>query len=143
MSLSSSINKFDDLVEECFALLLKEGSLQYIQKELIGGETDNNLLIIKNCPLPVLSIKNKDSYINEQYENFYQQFNVSSFNYVLFVIVFCSEKTFREISNKLSLESIYTASNTFLWYSSIDDKEFIESLKTFLYPVSIKPAKRS
>jgi hypothetical protein len=143
MALSTSINKFDDLIEKCFGLLLKDGSLQYIEKELIGGETDNNLLIIKNYPLPILSIKNEDSYINKQYENFYRQFNVSSFNYVLFVIAFCSDQTFREISNKLYLENIYTTSNTFLLYSSIGNREFIESLKTFLYPVSIKPAKRS
>jgi hypothetical protein len=144
MALSNS-NEFDDLIEECLGLLLKEGSLQYIEKELIGGETDNNLLIIKNCPLSDHSIKNEDYYINKQYENFYQQFNISLFHYsyVLFVIVFCSDQTFREISNKLSLENIYTANNTFLWYSSVNNKEFIESFKEFLYPVSIKPAKRS
>jgi hypothetical protein len=145
MSLSN-LNEVDAIIEKCFGPLLKEGSLQYIEKELIGGENDMCLLIVINSPLDERPNENEESYINEQYKNFNNKLNVSSSNYnnILFVIAFCSEQLFNEIVKKTGLEySLMIKKTVFSWGRTRREKEFIKSLKEFLYPISIKPAKRS
>jgi hypothetical protein len=144
--MDSEPNEFDGIVEECFGPLLKEGTLQYIQKELIGGEINKCLLIIKNCPLDNLSNENEESYINDEYKKVEKIFSISSSNYkdILFVIAFCSEQSFNQITKKTGLEyNLANRKTIFSWGCTRREKEFTQSLKEFLYPISIKPAKRT
>jgi hypothetical protein len=143
MALSNS-TEFDDLVEECFGPLLKEGTLQYIQKELIGNEDNIGLLIIKNSPLEDLSNENEKSYINEQYKILDKMFTLNlTYSYILLVIVFCRNGEFKKIFSEFPLKIHPLYYGDFLWGTIETDTKIMESLKTFLYPISIKPAKRS
>jgi hypothetical protein len=142
MALSNS-TEFDDLVEECFGPLLKEGTLQYIQKELIGNEDNIGLVIIKRCCLEDLSNENEDCYINEQYKILDKIFKLNlTYSYVLLVIVFSSIEEFNKIFSEFPLKFVFSGYGDFLYTSTQKGTKNIESLKTFLYPVSIKPAKR-
>jgi hypothetical protein len=138
---SSSNN---DFVEKCFGPLLKNESLQYIQKELGCNEDNIGLLIIKHSSLSELYSKNECFRIDEQCKMLDKMFNLNlTYNSVLFVIVFCPVKEFNKIFSKFPLKAHPLDYGKFLWGCTKNDNEFIESLKTFLYPVSIKPAKRS
>jgi hypothetical protein len=148
MALSTSSKKIDHLIEECFGSFLKEGTLQHLEKEPIEDKIKNGLLIIKHFPLADRSTENEESYINEQYEKFDGMYGISlsKYKYKLFVIIFCSFETFNEIIKKSSLENANVGIGELMvaWaHNSRRDKEFIESFKEFIYPVSIKPAKRS
>jgi hypothetical protein len=115
---------------------------------LIEEEINNGLLIIKNYPLDAISNENEESYINERYEIFDDEYGIvlSNYKYKLFVIIFCSLKTFKEIVKKSGLENATVGIGEIMlsWgCNSTKDKEFIESFKEFLYPISIKPAKQN
>jgi hypothetical protein len=131
----------DIIITEVFELLIKNGTLQYVEKEISPG--DNTLLIIKHRPLDEVCNVNEDSYINEQYDTLDLKYQMSStYDSVLFLIIFCSVKEFRRINKILSLEARQSGAYKFLWTSSRLDKEFMESLKEFIFPAP-KPAKKS
>jgi hypothetical protein len=139
----STYSKFDNLIEEWFGPLLKGGKLQYIQKELIGNEDNIGLLIIKNSPLEEL-YENEDCYINEQYKILDKMFTLNlTYSYILLVIVFCRNGEFKKIFSEFPLKIHPFYYGDFLWGTVETDTKIMESLKTFLYPISIKPAKRS
>jgi hypothetical protein len=139
-----SVNKTNVLVKTYFDPLLKEGILQYFEKELNNIEYDNTLLVFKSCPLEDLDVQNNEEYINEKYNKFIKICNIDeNYSHVLFVIVFCSIEKFDSIGKMLPLKNIFFKGDVFAWSSSNLNKEFIESLKEFLFPISIKPAKKN
>jgi hypothetical protein len=144
MDSSTYSNEFDDLVEECFGPLLKEGTLQYIEKELIGREDNIGLVVIRRSSLTELYSKKEYFRIGEQYNRFDKLFDLNlTYSYVLFVIVFCPVEEFNKIFSEVPLKSQPLDYGRFLWGTTETDTKIVESLKTFLYPISIKPAKRN
>jgi hypothetical protein len=139
-------------VEEVLSPFLENGTLQHTR---IYGKNDSgsSIFVLNNYPIWRIfdfSIKEETPYLdmNEEYNNFRHTFlklNNSAdvediYSSIIFVIIFAKEEGHLNfIKNFPKTDTNYHRS--IVWTSC--KYEFVKDVEELLYPVNIKPAKRS